>query len=144
MITEIVETSPQVLFWVQIYKFYSRLQRRYTFFNTKPSNSLTTLHPTANLFPHFYPLKQPNRADAQAQAPLLSFNNLTLRLSERRAMLASAFPNRVSSESHECSHSDGRVAFEVDEVNITRRMVMRSLPTLFTSAMLLLRRPIIG
>jgi len=32
-------------------------------------------------------------------------------------MLASAFPNRVSSESHECSHSDGRVAFEVDEIN---------------------------
>ena len=34
-----------------------------------------------------------------------------------------------------------RVASEVDEVNITRRMVMRSEPTLFTSAMLLLRRP---
>ena len=32
-------------------------------------------------------------------------------------MLASAIPNRVSSESHECSHSDGRVAFEVDEIN---------------------------
>ena len=29
-------------------------------------------------------------------------------------------PNRVSSESHECSHSDGRVAFEVDVVNVSR------------------------
>ena len=35
-------------------------------------------------------------------------------------MLASAIPNRVSSESHECSHSNGRVAFEVDEIIVSR------------------------
>ena len=38
----------------------------------------------------------------------------------RPAMLASAIPNRVSSESHECSHSNGRVAFEVDEIIVSR------------------------
>ena len=36
------------------------------------------------------------------------------------AMLASTIPNRVSSESHECSHSNGRVAFEVDEIIVSR------------------------
>ena len=35
-------------------------------------------------------------------------------------MLASAIQNRVSSESHECSHSNGRVAFEVDEIIVSR------------------------
>ena len=43
-----------------------------------------------------------------------------LRLSERRVKLAWTFPNRVSSESHENLFSDGRVAFEVDKINVSR------------------------
>lgn len=38
-----------------------------------------------------------------------SFTNLRLRLSESRA-------KRISSERHECLHSDGRVAFELEEL----------------------------